>query len=229
MAILGSNDYGHFALLNLVDADLVQLAISRGERWEPGIMEICEKYISKGDTVVDIGANLGSYTVFFGQLVGPTGNVISFEPQRIIYQQLCGNVFLNDLRNVYAFQLAVGKEAGTVNMVPIDYDGTFSKPGALEISEGSAGETVQVIALDQMGLNEVSLIKIDVERYEPYVLLGAEFTIKHNRPVIIFEQSAKPRPEFPVDFAVDLLRSWDYEVTKTFEPHDYIGIPKEKL
>ena len=50
-----------------------------------------------GMEIIDIGANNGHFTIEFAQYVGDTGKVRSFEPQRIIFQQLCGNVFLNGL------------------------------------------------------------------------------------------------------------------------------------
>ena len=62
--------------------------------------------------IIDIGANNGHFTVEFAQYVGDNGKVHSFEPQRIIFQQLCGNVFLNGLDNVYTYNVALGDKVG---------------------------------------------------------------------------------------------------------------------
>ena len=59
----------------------------------------------EGTDVIDIGANNGNFTIEFAELVGDNGKVYAFEPQRIIFQQLCGNVFLNGLDNVYTYNV----------------------------------------------------------------------------------------------------------------------------
>jgi len=55
----------------------------------------------EGKDIIDIGSNNGNFAVDFAHLVGDHGRVFCFEPQRIIYYQLCTNVFLNGLDNVY--------------------------------------------------------------------------------------------------------------------------------
>jgi len=80
----------------------------------------------EGKTILDIGGNNGNFAVDFAHLVGDSGVVHSFEPQRIIYYQLCANVFLNGLNNVYCHNEAVGNEDGNTMIETPDY---FEKGG----------------------------------------------------------------------------------------------------
>ena len=78
-------------------------------------------YIAAGDTVVDVGANIGSHTLFFARRVGGDGRVISFEAQRFLFQILCGNVAINSLRNVWSIPAALGRKQGRVDVPVPDY------------------------------------------------------------------------------------------------------------
>lgn len=218
-------DYGVFVTLDNVSQDHVQRTVAEGKRWEPEVMTLCEKYVKPNSTVVDIGANMGTFTVRLAQLVGPRGRVIAFEPQRVIHQQMCANVFLNKLYNVETHQMAVGKEPSVVILTPVDY--VNGAPGEVRI-HGSEGEQVQCVPLDMFSLNNVSLIKMDVERYEPFVFDGARETIQKNRPVILFELTTLPLPDYPKDFVINLLTEMNYNIYEISEWGDYIGIPQEK-
>lgn len=218
-------DYGIFATIENVQLDHVQRAIAQGNRWEPSIMALCEKYVKPNTTVVDIGANMGTFTVRLAQLVGSNGSVFAFEPQRVMYQQMCCNVFLNKLKNVYTHQLAIGKDFDEVYLTPIDY--TNGAPGEVRI-HGYDGEKVKCVPLDSFELQNVSLIKIDVERYEPFVFDGAQITIKENRPVIVFELTTLPLPDYPEDYIVRMLSELNYNIYEVSEWGDYLGIPAEK-
>lgn len=218
-------DYGKFMTLDNVSNDHVQRAVVNGQRWEPEVMALCEKYVQPNTTVVDIGANMGTFTVRLAQLVGKNGKVVAFEPQRIIYQQLCGNIFLNKLRNVFAFNMAISNCESDVTLTPIDYDN--GAPGEVRI-DGNNGEVVQCTSLDAFNLFNVSLIKMDVERWEPFVFDGARKTIEQNRPVILFELTTLPLPDFPPDFVLQLLTDLNYHVYQISEWGDYLGIPAEK-
>jgi len=150
---------------------------------------LSENQISiQGKNVIDVGANNGQITVEFAHLVGDTGKVYSFEPQRIIFQQLCGNVFINGLDNVHAYNMAIGDEDGLTQIEKPDY---FQKGpvnfGNIHVGVNENYETVKLHKLDTLQIENVSLIKIDVQGFEKKVLIGAKETIKKNRPIIYIE------------------------------------------
>ena len=147
--------------------------------------------------VLDIGANLGSYTVPVAK-AHPHLQFHSFEPQRIIYYQLCANVFLNRLDNVYAYQYALSDAEWQEDLETPDYAtehniGAFSVDPAVrekdyEVQTHGAVEPISATLLDKFMLNDIRLIKIDVEGHELEVLRGAHHTLIENKyPPIIFE------------------------------------------
>lgn len=147
--------------------------------------------------VLDIGANLGSYTVPVAK-AHPHLTFLSFEPQRLIYLQLCTNIFLNRLDNVVPYQYALSDAEWQENLVLPDYAqetniGAFSVDPAVrakdyEVKTEGRTEAITATLLDRFMLNDVRLIKLDVEGHELEVLRGAHHTlIENNYPPIIFE------------------------------------------
>lgn len=193
-----------------------------------------------GTNVVDIGANNGQVTVEFAHLVGDGGKVFSFEPQRIIFQQLCGNVFFNGLDNVYAFNLALGNDVGTINVERPDYfSQDFVNFGNVHVGVQSNYDLVAINKLDNFALNKVSIIKIDVQGYEKKVLLGAKETIEKNRPIIYIEIEEDQLEIYgdTQNDIFDLLSEYNYSFTRFDEGKkyftnsgfclDFVAIPNE--
>lgn len=149
-------------------------------------MQLLRQLINAGDTVLDVGANIGAHTVFFAQHVGSVGSVLAFEPQRTMYYTLCGNLALNGLANVRCYQSAVGAGAGEIAVPPVDYarPGNF---GRVALGTHTAGERVPVVTIDGLGLARCNLIKVDVEGMELAVLRGAAETIARCKPFLYVE------------------------------------------
>ena len=143
-----------------------------------------------GDLVLDVGANIGTHTVAFAQMVGPRGEVHAFEPQRRIFQLLCGNVALNALENVWCHQIAVGSAQGTVHVPPAPPSTTQFNFGVVPVSKTGVGEPVAMVSIDSIGLDRCRLIKIDVEGMERDVLEGGRETIRRLEPVIFVEANS---------------------------------------
>jgi FkbM family methyltransferase len=175
--------------------------ISRGE------VMFLRQLIGPGMTVVDVGANIGVLTVPFARLVSPSGKVIAFEPQRIIYQMLCGNLALNALDNVVAYNMAVGRVAGTIAVPPVDYTqaGNF---GGVSVSAAAVGETVPLTTIDSLAVPRCDFMKIDVEGMELDVLEGARNTLQRFRPRLYVENDrAEKSPAL-----IEHLLALDYQL-----------------
>lgn len=144
---------------------------------------VMEKYVKPGMAIYDIGANTGFYTLFFAQLAGPKGHVISFEPFPQNAACLINHAALNCLTNVQVVQAAVGNEDGLAGFST----GHGSYQNALVASD-STMLVVPVITLDRFIAHEgkpiPQLIKIDVEGAEADVLLGAKHLLEEHRPVL---------------------------------------------
>ena len=181
-------------LYSINDTTIGRLFDLYGEFSEPEV-EMLGKLVSPGDTVIEVGANIGALTVPLAQFVGPQGVIVAFEPQRVLYQNLCANVALNGLGNVRAINAAVGRENGSVVLPRIDYDkpGIF---GAHSIEGATDGETVQLVALDKfVQTKRCRLMKVDVEGMEEDVILGATNLIKTLRPILYVENDREEKSE----------------------------------
>ena len=147
--------------------------------------------------VIEIGSNNGHFTIEFAELVGNRGRVFSYEPQRIIFQQLCCNLFLNGIDNVFAYQLAIGNEKGVVKFEKADYFNNGSVNfGDVSVyddkkSNFNSFEEVQSDRIDSFEFNLVKVLKIDVQGYESNVINVALKTIEKHRPYIFIEIEEK--------------------------------------
>jgi FkbM family methyltransferase len=156
-------------------------------------------YIAAGDTVVDVGANIGSHTLFFARRVGGDGRVISFEAQRFLFQVLCGNVAINSLRNVWSIPAALGRKQGRVDVPVPDY-GRNNNYGGFSLDFPTFKESGYMLRLDDLPLENCQLIKIDVEGMELDVLQGSRKTIRLFRPVLYLENNRPDRSKPLLDF-----------------------------
>jgi hypothetical protein len=109
--------------------------------WEDHLLQISKIFLSdiKQPLLIDIGANMGAYSIPLAKYIRETGGkVIGFEPQRIIYYQLCGNIFLNRLDNYHAIYKAVGESEGFVEIPEINYLNNLNIGGfSIEKNTGS--------------------------------------------------------------------------------------------
>lgn len=169
-------------------------------------LEIHLAYIKEGDVVVEAGANIGSFTVPYAKRVGLAGRVVAFEPQRVIYQMLCGNLSLNGIWNTHAFQGGLGAERALLHVPPVNYT-VVGNYGGVSLTQ-EPGEPVFIEQLDAYQLPRCDFMKIDVEGMELEVLKGADATIKAHRPVLYVENDRKEKS----DALMAHLRSLGYDL-----------------
>jgi len=150
-------------------------------------------------TVIDVGANFGTYTLGLAQCVGARGKVHAFEPQRIIFNMLAGSVALNSLTNVFCHHMALGNHEGKLEIPQFDYSQPLNF-GSIEFTpeqceplnqpRGHDPERVEYVpltTLDRLDFPKVHLVKIDAEGMELQVVEGATETIRRCRPVLYVE------------------------------------------
>lgn len=193
-------DEADYLLLSTNDA-ITRIIYSQGS-WVSYLTTISNQFLLNEDSplVLDIGANLGAYTVPIAKKIADQGGVVfAYEPQRIIFLQLCGNCFLNRLDNVYTVNCALGDAPGVVDIPPLDYALT-ANIGAYSLNQGinreylvtkvnSKPDRVQVQVIDQLEIPKApSLIKIDVEGMELNVLRGGVNSLEHwSYPPLLLE------------------------------------------
>jgi FkbM family methyltransferase len=152
--------------------------------------EFLKTFISDGDFVVEAGANIGTHTVPMAKWIGATGKLIAFEPQRVLFQMMCGNLAANALWNVLAVQEGLSDRSGIIGIPKINY----LEPGNFGgVSLGSGAEQVATRTLDSINLPKCNLIKIDVEGMEASVICGAINTINKFKPVLYVENDREDK------------------------------------
>ena len=178
--------------------------------------------LNAGDLVVDGGANIGCFTLFFARAVGAAGAVHAFEPQRIIFQTLCANMALNGIPNVATWRAGLGAEAGSMKVPPVNYDeaGNF---GGVSLAAEGPGETVPITTLDALNLKRCSLIKIDVQGMEKAVLQGADATIAKFRPLLYVENDLREKSPALIQYLFDLDYRLYWHLPPMFNEDNFYG------
>lgn len=181
--------------------------------------EYCEKeidayrsFVREGDVVLDIGANIGACTIPLAQMVGPQGKVYAFEPQRIIFQVLCGNVALNNILNVYTKNVCVGEKKDKIKIGDMFLDPNVNNNiGNFEIAKNPGDYEIDMITIDDLQLSKCNFIKCDTEGMGIEVLNGARKTIQKYMPVIFIEEDEEKEKIVPI---VKFLTGFGYEIYK---------------
>lgn len=157
--------------------------------FEQDCESVFESLLCDGDCFLDIGSNIGYFTLLGSHLVGKKGEVFSFEASPEMMKCLDENVRLNNLYNVHLYQNAVSDAEGDIAF----HIATSSNSGLSSIRNIDASNsrtiTVQCFTIDSLLdiLPKVKLVKIDVEGAEYKVLTGMRELIKRDNPCIIFE------------------------------------------
>lgn len=183
--IAGTSDYIY---LDMAD-DYVSRGVMFGN-YEYYESRFIREIVQLNDHVLDIGANIGWFTIMMARLVGESGRVHAFEPRPVTFEHLSMSVAESRLfKNVVLYQKALSDESGTAYITwrPADRN-----PGNSWISKQPTGaatkqDRVSIVRLDDLSIEPVSFIKIDVEGAEPSVFRGGEKLISRDKPVILSE------------------------------------------
>jgi FkbM family methyltransferase len=210
--------YGNY-LVN--EYDLIGNYILRAKTWEPHLVEFYHSIIDKEDICIDAGANLGFHAVQFGYRCK---KVYAFEPQLLVFNQLCSNILFNDLNEIIIpFRKGLGNKEETKQMWSIEkedfgneiynwggrgleFESSFHKS---EEGEYREEDQVELITLDSLNIPYCNLIKIDIQGYEYFAFQGAQKLVNDNKPIILLE-SAPSRSEFDVK-VLEYLQELGYE------------------
>jgi FkbM family methyltransferase len=150
--------------------------------YEKELIDLLVSLITPGDTVVDVGANIGIHTLHLSRAVGPDGRVLAFEPDPNNFALLIENLRGNDCENVRAFPWALGDLDRTTTLYTCEQNKGYQSFADLTGSGNPISVEVRRGA-DVFGHHKPSLIKIDVEGAEPIVFEGLGYKPKN----LVFE------------------------------------------
>lgn len=176
--------------------DLHDRYVSHGclnNNWEPEESSLFYTRLREGDTVLDIGANIGWFTLLAAKAIGPHGQIHAFEPRPVTAKMLARTIAQNNLRSVVqVWQYVLSHAPGDVFLT---WATNTENPGNSFVTKNPSFDyadhekvSVRAVRLDDL-LPDVApdIIKIDVEGAEPMVFAGAKNALRRKKPLILSE------------------------------------------
>jgi len=219
------------AAITVNESETIGRSISHFGVYDLVLTECLWRLAGPGQVALDIGANIGYFSLLLAKKMGPSGKIYSFEPHPSIFNKLSNN--LKDFSSCHLKNEALSDKKGEMKLfVPKDFSGnegtaTFERN---QLKNGSVSEIpVNVEVLDEViGDNKIDLIKIDVEGHEASVFKGAERVLKRTTHVFLedFLHDKSPAIKALKDLGFDVFR-----IKKTFfgpmlvSPQEGLNIP----
>jgi FkbM family methyltransferase len=177
-----------------------------GRGYEPEMGWFIDQ-MKPGKTFLDVGANIGVYSLHAAKKLGPAGKVHAFEPTSETFGILEDNIALNRLPNIAPHRKAVGNHSGVLYLVE------GGRPASNSTSEdANSGVPVDAVTLDQFyeasAIPRIDYVKVDIEGGEKAFFEGGLKTLSKDKPLILFE-SDHTAPLFPER---DVLRNLGYKI-----------------
>jgi FkbM family methyltransferase len=172
------------------------------------------RFLRPGSTVVDVGANIGDLTLPLATMVGDAGKVFAIESHPAMFNVLCANLALNQIRNtapINAF-VATSPDADTSSPVwgKYAYVGDRWKP--------------RMVALDDLELDALDFVKVDVDGRELDVLQSGAMRIERFRPTLYFENDTKEASAALLSYVMrDLGYAAYWHPAPIFDEDNYFG------
>lgn len=209
--------YGAFAFYNS-DSPIGSCLTSYGEWAEPELQFI-SPFLLETSRVLDIGANIGTHSVFFSKKCHK-GIVHAIEPQFYIHQVLVTNLVLNNCFNVKAYNAAISNDYQSLKLMNLP---PFSKTpinyGEFKVHNHEHGTDTPCMKINQF--NDVTFIKLDVEGHELSCLQSGEDMLKKNKPLMYIEFNCKEGNKELIEFIWSLGYDCYMHVYKKFSADNF--------
>ncbi|QVJ02790.1 FkbM family methyltransferase [Nocardiopsis eucommiae] len=212
-------------------SDIIQRYLYTFGTWEPHLSAWITRRLTTGDTFVDVGANIGYYTMLASHLVGPTGHVAAVEPVPCFHHHLQATLLLNGARNVRTIEKAVAIESGRVEMFladPGNLGGTSTIRPRVVREAFHADAAPLPDLLTPVEIRDARLIKIDVEGAEVAAAQSLAPVLGTLRPdaelIIEVTPRALAKQGADVDDVIAPLRAagfHTYRITNDYDPTTY--------
>ena len=213
-------------LVNPNDFFIGRAILEYGEYGEAEAQLLRQLFVRPG-VVVEVGANIGTHTVPLAKKAAEERrDCFAFEPQPVIFQNLCANLALNGITHVRAWPWACGETAKTLYFRRPDY-GVLGNFGAVEMHADVSSErdvAVSCVQLDEvLADHTVGLLKIDAEGFELKTLQGAVNLLARSRPVLYVENDRVDASRALIEWLWQQdYRLW-WHVPFLFSPDNFFG------
>jgi len=160
--------------------------LRNNKNYEDNVKKIFLDKISEGDIVIDVGANIGYFSLLAAKKIGPTGKIIAVEPLEQANNWLKKNFQINNFENCEVLEVAIGDKQGIMKMYKKSKSSEMAimDPGISKTNLLVSGE-IEIDTLDNIiskkKIDRVNLLKIDVEGFEYEMLLGCKESFKEKK------------------------------------------------
>ncbi|MCJ2020546.1 FkbM family methyltransferase [Methylobacterium sp. E-065] len=199
--------------------DIVQTHMMMSESfWDQATLEAFSPYI-RGKNILDIGANVGSHSVFWGKIAGAK-SIVAFEPIPETFEILRRNIELNQLTKVVKIHpFGLGERETTGD----PWSEARNRMHAIIRAREDRAGAIKLRPLDGLSLAPFDFAKIDVEGHTEFLLKGAKQTLARFKPSLYVELWVSERPQNK-----QILESYGYEVLGSVEDSNYIFVHKDR-
>jgi FkbM family methyltransferase len=186
------------------------LNLLRGELHEPETTKFVMNEVKQGQTILDIGANIGYFTLLFARAVGVKGNIYAFEPNPLLANILRYNISSNGYHNVKVIEKATSDSCS--------HSRFYIDKGAHERSSLIPARRSEIITVDTITIDsffspsypKVDWIKLDVEGHEAKALAGMTEIIKRNHDIKLIIEFIPENRGFDTDAVFRLIEGFSY-------------------
>lgn len=192
--------------------------------WQPGTADLLKVLCKPGMTCIDVGANIGIFTLQMAHHVGTTGRVFAFEPVPDFFERLSQHVAINGFEKIVHVEKLAASDTATVGTI---YASSATASCTREAGQGQHAVEFQSVRLDDfLAGQQVDFLKIDTDGYELNVLHGAKEMIGRCRPVMLIEAEVNKADDDSLRKCrdlVDLLLELRYRVYNEGESHEILS------
>ncbi len=156
--------------------------------WERWVHKVVVSLMKPGGRVVEVGANLGYYTVIMAGAVGPTGSVLTLEANPRLAEMVTRSALINGFASrVQVVHKAALDQPGTINFSVSrrNSGGGFVNPWGIQPYADGEVLTVEAVRIDDLDPGHVDVLRMDAEGSEAFILRGAEATLRANPDIVI--------------------------------------------
>jgi FkbM family methyltransferase len=210
--------------------DCIGSVIVKYRNWEPDVTCVVRNKLRSGDVFLDLGANVGYFSLLASSLVGPAGRVIAFEPNPQNQQLIYESKLLNNCANLTVYPYAVSNRSEILRFTTVGSNGGV-------VTDRIAGQRydllVQSVVLDEFlpQHTRINFVKMDIEGHEPAALRGMEGLLRRHRPKLITEyhplvmraNNVEPPEEF-----LKQLHGWGYRICVILPNGELAAMPSSE-
>ena len=198
----------------------------RNGRWEGHISKLLKSHARLNSVALDIGALIGTHSYALSDAVGPKGKVYTFEPQPWATHAINKTLKKNNAKNGVVKTVGVSDKTGKIHFCSDSTGGsTICTEKQKRLNSWDERYDIDIVSIDSLKLNNVSVVKIDVEGHEINVLEGAIKTIKRNKPVMVIEVWTKKKGKY--DAFKKIMSKLNYNV-KDIGSDNFLCTPRSK-